>query len=103
MSERFWFIAAWKYTSTKGRIMIIFGFFSLLTILFGVIVIFIGIIGVFTIIGDDHPNTDNILQFFFSSLYFICAGVAGLVIYLIGMRFIPPPILPEKENLLSDE
>ena len=98
MSERFWFVAAWKYTSTKGRIMIALGFFSFFSILIGVILVFIGILGLFTIVGPANPNTDDVLQLLFSSLYFICGGAAGMVIYLIGMRFIPPPILPEKEN-----
>ncbi|MHA2245647.1 MAG: hypothetical protein ACXADY_11840 [Candidatus Hodarchaeales archaeon] len=98
MSERFWFVAAWKYTSTKGRVILAFGFFSLLTIFFGAILMFIGIIGLFTIIGASHPNTDNVLQLLFSGFLFMCGGVVGMVIYLIGMSFIPPPILPQEEN-----
>ena len=78
--------------------MITFGFFSLLSIIIGGIIIFIGIIGLFTIIGASHPNTESVLRLLFSSLYFICGGTAGLIIYLIGMSFIPPPVLPEKEN-----
>ena len=103
MSERFWFVTVWKYTSTKGRIILIFGFLSLLMVLLGCIIIFIGIFGLFTIIGASHPNTDEVLRFLFSSLYFICGGVAGLIIYAIGMKYVPPPILPEEhleeENL----
>ena len=98
MSESLWFVVAWKYTSTKGRIIIAFGFISLLTIFIGAILIFIGIIGLFTIIGASHPNTDNVLQLLFSSLYFLCGGAVGLVIYSIGMQFIPPPVLKEKGN-----
>ena len=98
MSERFWVIAAWKHTSIKGKIMITFGFLSLLSILIGAIVIFIGIIGLFTIVGAPHPNTNNVLTLLFSSLIFIITGTVGMIIYLIGMRFIPPPILPEKNN-----
>ncbi len=96
MSESLWFVAAWKYTSTKGRIMITFGFLSLLTIFIGAILMFIGIIGLFTIIGASHPNTDSVLQLLFSGLYFIFGGAAGMVIYLIGMSFVPPPVLPEE-------
>lgn len=98
MSERFWFVAAWKYTSTKGRIMIALGFFSFFSVLIGVILVFIGIFGLFTIVGAANPNTDDVLQLLLSSFCFICGGAAGMVIYLIGMRFIPPPILPEREN-----
>ncbi len=95
MSESLWFVAAWKYTSIKGRIIIAFGFISLLTIFIGAILMFIGILGLFTIIGASHPNTDNVLQLLVSGLYFIIGGAAGMIIYLIGMRFVPPPLLPE--------
>ncbi len=96
MSESLWFVAAWKYTSNKGRIMIAIGFLSLLTIFLGAILMFIGIIGLFTIVGASHPNTDSVLQLLFSGLCVICGGVVGMVIYVIGMSFIPPPVLPEE-------
>ncbi|UCG01537.1 MAG: hypothetical protein JSW11_18230 [Candidatus Heimdallarchaeota archaeon] len=95
MSERFWVIAAWKHTSIKGKIMITVGFLSLLSILIGVLVIFIGIIGLFTIVGAAHPNTNKVLNLLFSSFIFLIIGTVGMIIYLIGMRFIPPPMLPE--------
>ena len=98
MSVRFWFVAGWKYTSTKGRIILGFGFVSLMIICIGAVFMFIGVIGLFTIIGASHPNTDMILQLLFSGFLFMCGGAVGMVIYLIGMSFIPPPVLPDKEN-----
>ena len=95
MSERFWVIAAWKHTSIKGKIMITFGFLSLLSIVIGVLVIFLGIIGLFTIVGASHPNTNNVLNLFLTSFIFLIIGTAGMIIYLLGMSFIPPPVLPE--------
>lgn len=98
MSKKHWFVAAWKRTSSKGRIIIIIGFSSLLTILIGGLIMFAGLIGLFTVVGAAHPNTNKVLSILFLGFCVICVGVVGMIIYSVGMSFVSPPVPPEKGN-----
>ena len=98
MSDWFLLFANWKYISKKGRLMILFGFLSLTLVVLGVGILLIGVLLLFTIVGVPNPNSEPILQIMIAGFVIIVVGVIAMILYMIGMSFIPPPDLPTKET-----
>ncbi|MHA2296090.1 MAG: hypothetical protein ACXAEU_06310 [Candidatus Hodarchaeales archaeon] len=102
MANRAGYRTLWRYAGNKARFMITFGLISLVIIFFGVFIIFLGIISLFTIVGVPNPNPE-ILLFFPTGLAFIIVGVVSMIIYVIGMNFVPPPAIPEEMLKYQEE
>ncbi|MFW9992301.1 MAG: hypothetical protein ACFFD4_09665 [Candidatus Odinarchaeota archaeon] len=103
MFNKPWYHKAWKYADNKGRLMLIFGFVSLVLVFLGVFIILLGVVMLFTIVGVPDPNTDAIFLFFTTGFIVIVLGVVAMIMYLIGMRFVRPPVIPEEDILKYEE
>ncbi|NHJ02539.1 MAG: hypothetical protein EAX86_10415 [Candidatus Heimdallarchaeota archaeon] len=77
--------------------MLIFGLFSFLIVLFGVFLIFVGILGLLTIAGKLNTSSNDIFNILFSGLGACIVGAFLMIIYSIGMKFLPPLVIPEPE------
>ncbi|MFX0209394.1 MAG: hypothetical protein ACFFDT_25645 [Candidatus Hodarchaeota archaeon] len=98
MSNLFGLYANWKYISKKGRLMILFGLLSLILIIIGVVILLVGVLLLFTIVGVPNPNSGPIIQIMITGFVVIIIGVIAMILYMIGMSFIPPPVLPNQET-----
>ena len=101
MSSMKLFILSWRYTSKKGRLMLILGLIGMLSIFLGSIIILIGALSLFTIVGVPNPDTDNVFKLLFTGLGVCIVGVIFMVIYSIGMNFIPHPSVSEPNDGLD--
>ncbi|MFX0173683.1 MAG: hypothetical protein ACFE9L_17480 [Candidatus Hodarchaeota archaeon] len=98
MSNLLALFANWKYIGKKGHLMILFGFLSLILIIIGVVILLMGVLLLFTIVGVPNPNYTPIIQIMISGFVVIIIGVIAMILYMIGMSFIPPPVLPNQET-----
>ncbi len=103
MSSESWFVLGWRYTNKEGRFMLILGLISLLVIFCGAFLILIGTLSLFTIVGVPNPDIEGIFTLLFTGLGTCIVGVILMVIYSIGMKFVPPPVIPEPDDELDEQ
>jgi hypothetical protein len=78
--------------------MILFGILSLILIIIGILILLVGVLLLFTIVGVPNPNSGPIFQIMITGFVVIVIGVIAMILYMIGMNFVTPPVLPNQET-----